>query len=91
MFGASGEEAAGLQRPMTEELAAQRRAEILARMALLDAESIRPLRAIVEGAGTDNDRQKLTHIESELAALRAEMAGLLPKLKPTPAPEEPCD
>jgi len=90
MLIASDEKAAGLQR-LAEEQAAQRRAEIIARMTLLDAESIRPLRAIVEGTGTDSDRQKLTLIESELAALRVEMAGLLPKLKPMPVAEEPCD
>jgi hypothetical protein len=57
-------------------LAAKRRAEILARLAEIDAASVRPLRAIAEGNATDFDRQKLAALDSEAATLRTELAGL---------------
>jgi hypothetical protein len=58
------------------ELAEQRKAEILARLAEIDAASVRPLRAIAEGNATDFDRQKLASLDGEAATLRAELAGL---------------
>jgi hypothetical protein len=62
--------------PSLEELAAARRAKILARLAEIDAVSIRPLRAIAQGEATQADRDKLAALDAEAAELRAELAGL---------------
>ena len=58
--------------------AAARRAEILARLAEIDAASIRPLRAIADSTAAQADHDKLAALDSEAAALRAELAGLGP-------------
>jgi hypothetical protein len=71
----SPEAAAELQAPTPEQLAEARRAEILARLAEIDRESIRPLRAVADDNATDFDRQKLTGLESEAAGLRTELAS----------------
>jgi hypothetical protein len=63
--------------PTPEELAAQRRAEILGRLAAIDTESIRPLRSLAEGAATDYDTDKLAGLEQQAAELRAELAALI--------------
>ena len=63
-------------KPTPEELAAQRKAEILSELNSLDMASIRPLRAIVNGAGTDDDRARLHEIETEAGWLRAELTVL---------------
>jgi hypothetical protein len=55
---------------------AARHEEILARLAEIDAASIRPLRAVANGTATAFDTQKLADLDSEAAALRAELAGL---------------
>lgn len=47
-----------------------------ARLAAIDVEAIRPLRAIVIGAGTQFDTDKLAALEVEAATLRAERAAL---------------
>lgn len=47
------------------------------RLAAIDVEAIRPLRAIAIGAGTQFDTDKLAALEAEAAALRAERAGLV--------------
>jgi hypothetical protein len=57
-------------------LAAQRKAEILARLAEIDAASIRSLRAIAQGEAVQADHTKLAALDSEAADLRAELAGL---------------
>ena len=62
--------------PTPEEIAAARRNEILARLAEIDAASIRPLRAIAQGEAVQADHNKLTALDSEAAALRTELAGL---------------
>ncbi|MDR1311090.1 MAG: hypothetical protein LBK01_04340 [Burkholderiaceae bacterium] len=62
--------------PTSEQLAAQRREEILSRLATIDTESIRPLRAIAEGTVEDFDREKLSALDAEAATLRAELASL---------------
>jgi hypothetical protein len=62
--------------PTPEEIAAARKAEILARLAAIDADSVRPLRAIANGEGTDFDTQKLAALDAEAAGLRDELAGL---------------
>jgi hypothetical protein len=55
-----------------------RPAEILARLAEIDMESIRALRAIQAGRGKLFDTQKLTALEDEAEALRAELPTLWP-------------
>jgi hypothetical protein len=62
--------------PTPEELAAQRRAEILGKLARVDAASVRPLRAIAQGEAVQADTVKLADLDSEAAALRTELAGL---------------
>jgi hypothetical protein len=59
-----------------EQLAAMRRAEIFARLAEIDAASVRPLRAIANGDDVQADHTKLTALDAEAAELRAELAGL---------------
>jgi hypothetical protein len=56
--------------PTEAELKAQRRAEILSRLAALDIESIRPLRAVADDTASDFDRQKLASLETEASGLR---------------------
>jgi hypothetical protein len=62
--------------PTPEQLAAQRKAEILARLAEIDAASIRPLRAIAQGEAVQADHDKLAALDAEAAELRVELAGL---------------
>lgn len=62
--------------PSSEQLAAIRRAEILAELAAIDTASARPLRAILVGSATDADRARLTELDDQAAALRAELATL---------------
>ena len=46
------------------------------RLAEIDTESIRPLRATVDGSATEFDTQKLAALEAEAQALRTELASL---------------
>ncbi len=62
--------------PTQEELDARRRAEILAQLAEIDAASVRPLRAVVNGEAVQEDRDKLAALDAEAADLRAELAAL---------------
>ncbi|PAV48509.1 hypothetical protein CK486_08655 [Pseudomonas sp. HAR-UPW-AIA-41] len=62
--------------PTAEQLYMQRRAEILAELAAIDAASARPLRAILVGSATDDDRVRLAQLDEQAAALRAELAAL---------------
>lgn len=63
--------------PFTQEdLAQQRVDEIKRQLNELDAQAIRPLRAILTGMSTDDDTDKLREIEEQAAALRAELAEL---------------
>lgn len=63
--------------PSAETIAKQKRKqEIIARLAAIDAASVRPLRAVADGTATDFDRQKLAALEAEAATLRAELQGL---------------
>ena len=55
---------------------ARRNDELLAKLDLVDRQSIRPLRAIAEGRATDLDRQRLAELEAEAEKLREELAGL---------------
>ena len=50
--------------------------EIKQRLSEIDTESIRPLRATVDGSATEFDTQKLAALEQEAQALRIEMASL---------------
>lgn len=56
--------------------AAQRIAEITARLTEIDLASVRALRASVAGTATEDDAAQLAALEAEAAALRAERAGL---------------
>ncbi|MDR2573477.1 MAG: hypothetical protein LBC94_03890 [Desulfovibrio sp.] len=62
--------------PTAAEIAAQRRAEILARLAEIDAASVRPLRAIAQGDDMQTDHDKLAVLDAEAVALRTELAEL---------------
>ena len=50
--------------------------EIRQRLSEIDTESIRPLRATVDGSAAEFDTQKLTALEQEATALRTEMKSL---------------
>lgn len=50
--------------------------QIKSQLLLLDAEAIRPLRAILAGTQTDEDLEKIKEIETNAAALRAEYQQL---------------
>ena len=73
-------------RPMTAaEVAAHlapvppdQRIPILVRLTEIDAASARPLRAILVGSATDDDRARLVELDEQAAALRAELAALEP-------------
>jgi hypothetical protein len=62
--------------PTLEELAAQRRAEILSRLTEIDAASVRSLRAIAQGVAVQADHDKLAALDAEAAGLRTELATL---------------
>ena len=62
--------------PDPEELRQARRAEILAELAEIDRQSVRPLRAIAKGTATDEDQERLAGLEARAEELRAELAGL---------------
>ena len=54
----------------------ERREEILARLAEIDAASVRPLRAIAKGEAEQADLGRLAALDGEAADLRQELAGL---------------
>ena len=51
-------------------------AEIKSQLAALDAEAVRPLRAILAGTQTDEDVEKLHDIENRAVEYRNQLAGL---------------
>ena len=53
-----------------------RTAEIARRFVAIDRERIRPLAALVAGAGTDEDKSRLNALENEAKQLRTELARL---------------
>lgn len=57
----------------TPSAAALRIAELLAKLESIDTQSARPLRAIVAGTATDDDRARLAELESMATAIRAEL------------------
>lgn len=64
--------------PLTEaEFTAQRLAAIDSRLAELDAATIRPMRALLDGSGTGDDKARLAALEQEAQALREERKGLV--------------
>ena len=58
--------------PTTE----QKIAEFKQQLAELDLQAVRPLRAIAAGTGTDEDKARLSEIESQAEMLRAEIAEM---------------
>lgn len=67
-----------LQAAASDLVADNRASEILAALAAIDAASARPLRAILVGSATEEDRARLTELDEQAAALRAELATLEP-------------
>ena len=65
-----------LPEPAPEKAAALRAEIIKARLKRLDFESIRPLRAILDGTATDEDSEKLSGLEAEVWLLREELQEL---------------
>lgn len=63
--------------PSVEELTAQRLAAIDARLAEIDTASTRPIRALLDGSGTEDDKERLAGLEQEAEALREERKGLM--------------
>lgn len=72
----SDAEAAELQKPTLEEARQARIVAIQTRLAELDFASVRPLRAIAQGEAIQEDRDKLTALDAEAEALRAELHTL---------------
>lgn len=56
----------------------RRVAEIYARLAQIDHESVRPLRAIMRGLGSEKDISRMASLETEADELRAELGKLKP-------------
>lgn len=65
------------QAPTPADLEAQakesERQSILMRLAEIDREAVRPMRAMIAGFGTDDDKYKLKELDSEAMALRARL------------------
>lgn len=61
---------------LVEALGATRSVEIKARLAQIDLDSVRPLRAILANTAAQQDRNKLEALDAEAAILRAELAAL---------------
>lgn len=65
-----------LTAPTRSKVNAVRKAEIMARFSAIDAESVRPLRAIAAGNASEFDKSKLNELEKERAALIEELKAL---------------
>lgn len=63
--------------PTKQELKVVKITEIKTRLAVIDIETTRPLRAITSGAGAEEDKTKLKQLETEAAALRNELRKLM--------------
>ena len=70
------DEAIETEEERTVRLNRLRAAEIARELRLLDSKAIRPLRAILAGTPTDEDKDKLREIETQAVALREELATL---------------
>lgn len=56
-----------------------REEQIIRRLSEIDRESIRPLRAVVDGSATDRDKTKLQTLEEEAENLRSELSQFASK------------
>lgn len=73
----SGELVDIIEMPLSQdEINQQRTEDIKRQLAELDAQTTRPLRAILAGTSTNEDTEKLREIEAQAAMLRAELAEL---------------
>jgi hypothetical protein len=59
-----------------EQIKAESIALITNQLNLLDSKSARPLRAIISGTATDDDKSKLMNYENQAISLRAQLAAL---------------
>ena len=50
------------------------RAALLAELAAIDTATVRPLRAVLAGSGTDADQERLAELEAKAAEIRAKLA-----------------
>lgn len=62
--------------PSIDELLIARKKEIIDSFSRLDRAEIRPLAAIVNGLATEEDKDKLSALETQKSALRAELVEL---------------
>lgn len=62
--------------PDQEQIDQQRRMEIISELSMIDSASARPLRAILVGSATDEDRERLASLDEQALELRAELAEL---------------
>lgn len=62
--------------PSQEQIKQLRIAQIQSRLNQIDMESVRPIRAIQKGVGTEFDTQKLDSLENEAETLRSEIRTL---------------
>jgi hypothetical protein len=69
-------DADALRVPTAAQLATQRKAEIISRLAEIDAASVWPLRAIAQGEDVQADHDRLAALDAEAAGLREELAEL---------------
>lgn len=61
---------------LAEAFGTTRPVEIKARLAQIDLDSVRPLRAILANTATQQDSDKLAALDAEAESLRAELAAL---------------
>jgi len=71
-----------------EDIRATKIAEIHTALDDIDRHSVRPLRAIIKGVGTDEDTNRLAALEQEAEDLRVELAGLVSEPETTDPPSE---
>ena len=50
------------------------RATLLAELAAIDTATVRPLRAVMAGSGTDADKERLAELEAKAEEIRAKLA-----------------
>lgn len=74
--GVSEGEAEAIREDIRADMPVDRRSQIAARMAQIDAESIRALRAVARGKAVKADADKLGALETEAEALRMELAAM---------------